>query len=107
MAETVLETLVIKVDSDTSSADAGLTGLQKTLAKFKSAANTGSSGTKKLSACFSSFTSRRFGVFLKDCYQAKGRPNKKNRLSRRAKAPLVRDEDFLRGTTLFRAYART
>lgn len=57
MAETVLETLVIKVDSDTSSADAGLTGLQKTLAKFKSAANTGSSGTKKLSACFSSFTS--------------------------------------------------
>lgn len=58
MAETVLETLVIKVDSDTSSADAGLTGLQKTLSKFKSAANTGSSGTKKLSSCFSSFTSK-------------------------------------------------
>ena len=58
MAETVLETLVIKVDSDTSSADAGLAGLQKTLSKFKSAANTGSSGTKKLSSCFSSFTSK-------------------------------------------------
>lgn len=58
MAETVLETLVIKVDSDTSSADVGLAGLQKTLSKFKSAANTGSSGTKKLSSCFSSFTSK-------------------------------------------------
>lgn len=58
MAETVLETLVIKVDSDTSSADAGLAGLQKTLSKFKSAANTGSSGTKKLTSCFSSFTSK-------------------------------------------------
>ena len=42
MAETVLETLIIKVDSDTSSADAGLAGLQKTLSKFKGAANTGS-----------------------------------------------------------------
>ena len=58
MAETVLETLVIKVDSDTSSADAGLAGLLKTLAKFKGAANTGSSGTKKLTSCFSSFTSK-------------------------------------------------
>lgn len=58
MAETVLETLVIKVDSDTSSADAGLAGLQKILSKFKGAANTGSSGTKKLTACFSSFTSK-------------------------------------------------
>jgi len=58
MAETVLETLIIKVDSDTSSADAGLAGLQKTLSKFKGAANTGSSGTKKLTSCFSSFTSK-------------------------------------------------
>lgn len=58
MAETVLETLVIKVDSDTSSADAGLAGLLKILAKFKGAANTGSSGTKKLTSCFSSFTSK-------------------------------------------------
>ena len=58
MAETVLETLVIKVDTDTSSADAGLTSLQKTLAKFKGAVNTGSSGTKKLTSCFSLFTSK-------------------------------------------------
>lgn len=58
MAETVLETLVIKVDSDTSSAESGLTGLQKTLSKFKDAATTGSSGTKKLSSSFSSFTSK-------------------------------------------------
>lgn len=62
MAETVLETLVIKVDSDTSSADTGLAGLQKTLSKFKSAANTGSSGTKKLSGGFSSFTSKARGA---------------------------------------------
>ncbi len=62
MAETVLETLVIKVDSDTSSADAGLTGLQKTLSKFKSAANIGSSGTKKLSTCFSSAASKARGA---------------------------------------------
>ena len=52
MAETVLETLVIKVDSDASSADAGLTRLQKTLSKFKGAATIGSSGTKKLSSSF-------------------------------------------------------
>lgn len=52
MAETVIETLLIKVDSDTSSADAGLRGLQKTLSKFKSAAYTGSSGTRKLSDSF-------------------------------------------------------
>lgn len=58
MAETVLETLVIKVDSDTSSATTGLTDLQKTLSKFKNAANVGSSGTKKLTSCFSSFTSK-------------------------------------------------
>ncbi len=58
MAETVTERLVITVDSDTSSANAGLDGLLKTLSKFKSAANTGSSGTKKLSSCFSSFTSK-------------------------------------------------
>lgn len=58
MAETVLETLVIKVDSDTSSAESGLSSLQKTLSKFKGAANTGSSGTKKLSNGFSSFTSK-------------------------------------------------
>ena len=62
MAETVLETLVIKVDSDTSYAESGLTSLQKTLSKFKGAANTGSSGTKKLSACFSSFTSKARGA---------------------------------------------
>lgn len=58
MAETVLETLVIKVTSDTTSAESGLTGLQKTLSKFKGAANTGSIGTKKLTASFSSFTSK-------------------------------------------------
>lgn len=62
MAETVLETLVIKVDSDTSSAESGLTGLQKTLSKFKGAATTGSSGTKKLSSSFSSFTSKARGA---------------------------------------------
>lgn len=58
MAETVLETLTIKVNSDTTSAEQGLMGLQKTLSKFKSAANVGSSGTKKLTASFSSFTSK-------------------------------------------------
>ncbi len=62
MAEIVLDNLVIKVDSDTSSADAGLTGLQKTLSKFKSAANMGSSGTKKLRACFSSAASKARGA---------------------------------------------
>ncbi len=61
MAEIVLDNLVIKVDSDTSSADAGLSGLQKTLSKFKSAANMGSSGTKKLRACFSSAASKARG----------------------------------------------
>ena len=58
MAETVLETLVIKVDSDTKDADAGLTNLQKTLSKFKKASNIGSSGTKKLTSMFSGFTTK-------------------------------------------------
>ncbi len=58
MADTVLETLVIKVDSDTSSAESGLTSLQKTLSKFKGITNSGSSGTEKLTASFSSVTSK-------------------------------------------------
>ena len=58
MAETVLEKIVVEVDANTSSAEAGLNNLLKTLSKFKGAGNTGSSGTKKLSSCFSSFTSK-------------------------------------------------
>lgn len=58
MAENVLETLVIKVDADTASADKGLAELQKTLSKFKSAANAGSDSTKKLSSSFARLTSK-------------------------------------------------
>ncbi len=58
MAETVLETLIIKVDSDATDAEKGLSSLQKTLSKFKGAASTDSSGTKKLTSSFSSFTSK-------------------------------------------------
>lgn len=58
MAENVLETLVIKVDADTASADKGLAELQKTLSKFKNAANAGSDSTKKLSNSFSLLTSK-------------------------------------------------
>lgn len=58
MAETVLETLVLKADFDISSAEKGVTKLNKTLSKIKGVTDKGSSGTKKLSACFSSFTSK-------------------------------------------------
>lgn len=54
MADTVVETIVIKVDSDTSSADAGLRGIQQTISKFKNVANTASKGTQTIGSGFSS-----------------------------------------------------
>lgn len=58
MADVVLDTLFINVDSDTTDANNGLLALQKTLSKFKSAANSGSSGINRIRGSFSSFTSK-------------------------------------------------
>ena len=56
MADIVTDTILIKADSDTKSAEAGLSKLQKTLAKFQSRMNGGASGTNKMTASLSSFS---------------------------------------------------
>jgi len=55
MADIVTDTILIKADSDTKSAEDGLSKLQKTLSKFQGKMNDGASGTKKMTTAFSSF----------------------------------------------------